>query len=344
MPLFRSKRSVPTPEPTVSHGSSNPMFISSGERLAALRSIVVWSLSTVAIGAAIGAWAYGPYFHISNVTVDGTKVVRGESVRTWVEHDIHRLRWLVVPQDHSILLSTKSLSRRLHDQINKRLSVESVTVTTPDRHSLAVTIVERQAVVVWASGDQRTTLDKHGVVIGPLTPTESAPYPLVEDQTKLPTPTDATIASPDLVKGFTTLSEEAKNIGLTVDRFILPVPRCVLSNTNTSTPPANTNTDELQNTNQINTKNSSLNTNTLSNQNGNSNSGVDLTIGTCQNATARLNASDIWLQVSKGPVIYFDRHQDLRQAMDAVRRAYEDPKNRTVRYIDARFPGRLYIQ
>lgn len=343
MSLFRSKRSVPTPEPTVSHGSTNPMFISSGERLAALRSIAVWTLSTVAIGAAIGAWAYGPYFHISSVTVDGTKVVRSESVRAWVEHDIHRLRWLIIPQDHSILLSTKSLSGRLHYEINKRLSVESVTVTTPDRHSLAVTIVERQAVLVWASGDQRTTLDKHGVVIGPLTLTESAPYPLVEDQTKLPTPTDATIASPDLVKGFTTLSEEAKNIGLTVDRFILPVPRCVLSNANSN---ANIPVTNSENTNSVNAniKNSNLNGNSNSNQNGNTNSGVDLTIGTCQNATARLNASDIWLQVSKGPVIYFDRHQDLRQAMDAVRRAYEDPKNRTVRYIDARFPGRLYIQ
>jgi hypothetical protein len=235
------------------------------------------------------------------------------------------------------------LSRRLHDAINKRLSVESVTVTTPDRHSLAITVVERQAVLVWLSGEGRTTIDKHGVIIGPVTPTESAPYPLVEDQTKLPTPTDATIASPELVKGFTTLSEEAKNIGLTVDRFILPVPRCVLSNDD---PNSNIPETNSANTNSINStiKNSNLNANTNNLQNGNTNSGVDLTIGTCQNATARLNASDIWLQVSKGPVIYFDRHQDLRQAMDAVRRAYEDPKNRTVRYIDARFPGRLYIQ
>jgi hypothetical protein len=316
------------------------MFESNAARLATIRSVAAWTIATVAIGGVIGAWMYGPYFTITNVQVDGTTVVRPDTVKAWVEHDIHRLRWFVLPQDHSVLLSTSQLSNRLHAAINKRLSVEMVTVTIPDRHSLHINIIERQAMLVWKSGEQRVTVDRHGVVIGPVDATAATNLPVVEDQTLLPTATDDAMLSPEVVKGFTTLDELARSIGLTVDRYILPIPRCVVA-PEPSTTNANTNSG-TQNSNTE--KNSTNSTNTTSAKNTNEKSGVEMTIDTCQNATARFNASDMWLQVSKGPVIYFDRHNDLHQAMDAVRRALEDTKNRTARYIDARFPGRIYVQ
>jgi len=312
------------------------MFGQDERRFAQVRSVAGLILLTLVLAAGVGYWLYGPYFRLRDVQVSGTTLVNPESVRAWVEHDIHRLRWLILPGDHSILLSTSSLSTRLRSAITKRLSVEKVEVEIRDRHQLAIHITEREPLFVWKSGESTATIDRNGIIIGVVKDGDQSDIPTVIDQTNLPIPTDQQIVQSEVINSFTTLEEERQKSGLAVEHYVLPHPTCVKKEEPVVLTNSSLDTNQASNTNSVEQE-------TNTNVSANVNSSVPVIV-TCDTPEARLASAEVWMKLKDGPTVYFDRYTDIRQAYSSVVRALQDPKNYQAGYIDARFSGRLFIK
>ena len=295
----------------------------------------------IVLASGIGYWLYGPIFRISSVTVSGTKLVDPNSVHAWVERYLQKPQWLIIPGDQSAVLSTTTIGNELHQAINQRLSVETVTVKKVNRHELAVTIIERQALFVWQSGSALATIDRNGIIIGPVESDQHPDLPQVVDETGLPIDTDSSVVKPEVISAMESIQGEAKNNNLDVDHLIVPHPQC------TETPEANTNAN--LNASEQSNSNASTNTNVNAGNeniqvNGNVNQGIPIpSIIICDTIEARSESQEVWMQLKGGPKVYFDRHENIAHAMQAVAQLLEDPKNRTASYIDARFEERIYI-
>ncbi len=335
MPLFRrsSRRNVPTPEAAPHHGSENPLFPRGDQPLVAqFRARVLWSFLAVLGCLFLGFVVYGPWLRVDSITINGTQALDPRSVKAVTAEIIDRQRWLIIPNRNMWLLSGRWLGDQLRHRISAKLSIEGVVVKKDYPHALTITIHERIAAWDWQTDTQKATVDRHGIVMSLIgEPTTS--LPVIIDQANPTLTVDRAVVRPEVASALETLAVEFSRHQLVIDHFILPVPTCptlVTPEPTTSFPIIN-----AANTNSIllNTNASPLTTNVQS-----------APQPPCNLEQLHASSQEIHLQLEHGPAVYFDRHENLPQAVNALVQVLAHPSAPITKYIDLRFGDRVYVQ
>ncbi len=336
MAFGKQKRIVPKPELIGPHQSATPMYVTEPGKWSAFRQQVITATVICLLVAGAGWLTYGPLFHITTVTVSGTRLITPKSVKTVTEQYLDRSRLLVLPNRTMWVLSVSGLQKDLETAIRKRLSIEGVTITKQAPHTINVVVAERTPVATWSNGTTFGSIDRQGVIID-MRATAVERLPLIVDASSALFTVDASVVKHEVMTAVQDLAGYLQTVNVPIQNFIIPVPTCpepvpVVTNTNI----ANTNSSIVNtNMNATNTNVSILNLNT----------NVTTTPETppCDVAALKFSSDEIRVQVEKGPIAYFDRHGDLQQAVQTLHRVMAMP-NENYKIIDVRFAGRAYVQ
>lgn len=337
------KRQVPEPVAPPQHGSPNPMFSEPSE-LQAFRWRIVGITAGILAVVALGYAVYGPWFAVRTVTVTGTRELNPASVKEVTMTELERWRWGIIPQKNLWLLSRKHLSVFLQNKIRERLSIEEVNVIKRNRHDLEIAIVERTPLAVWKTDQGQATIDRGGVIINSIA-VGSSSLPIILDEGNKPWKIDQQVLTEPVMKGFLTLHQTFTALAFAVESYRIPVPTCPsivvepeISNTNQ----ANTNSevDEVNVNGQTTTRNTNedfdeVNTNTQ---------GPTVVQTDCDKTALAKASQEIHVKLKDGPLVLFDRHQDLQLAVETVKRLLAEQANAGATYIDIRFQERVYIK
>lgn len=329
--FHQPKRHVPKPEPVGPHRSDNPLFrTESSADLPHFRLGVLMATGLVLLVIGAGGLAYGPWYRISRVTITGTRVINPASLRQASEQYLATRRWLVLPNRTLWVLSGHGLAQHLQRLIQRRLSIESVIVTKLWPAAITVTVAERTPVATWTNGTLFGTVDRHGVIID----TENQPVanlPLITDQNQQTFAVDTSVVKDEVISKMQELDRELAAGQLAVQTYLIPVPVCPVV-----VPTANTNTAAPV-TGSMNTNTNIPYPNpTVTNVNQ-----APLAIP-CDINNLRFNSQEIHVQLKDGPQVYFDRHQDLHQAVLTLKRVLSQPNQAALHVIDVRFGERVY--
>ncbi len=345
MALFQRqpKRTVPKPDLAGEHRSNNPLFPKPDEQqMASFRANVLWSFLGVLVIIGVGMAVYGPWLRVQAVTIKGTQALDPKSVKIVTNNLLDQRRWLVLPNRNTWVLSSRWLQDELQKQISQKLSIEGVVVQKEYPHSLTVTVRERIAAWRWSSAGQVGIVDLHGIVMS-LPTTSDAALPLVVDQGNPLLSIDRGVVREEVVQALNTINQSILRHNIKVTKYIIPEPTCptVLAPQPTTTFPSNTNSANVNSlpTNQ-NTNLAIINA-SVSNVNGDTNTSES---PPCDLAQLHYNSQEIHLELDKGPQVYFDRHQNLEQAVQTLVAVLAHPTAPITKYIDLRFGQRVYIQ
>ncbi len=320
------------------HGNKNPMFDQTPTSWSAFRQRVL-AITVGLIGLLIiGLVIYGPWFRIQTVTIKGTHDLNPASVKKVTETYLQGTHWGIIPNANLWLLPRRQLATYLEEKIRQRLSIEQVVITKHFRHGVEVTITERTPVATWSTTTAKGIIDRNGVIIT-LTD-QSQTMPLLVDQGDKPFTIGQTVLTGPVVSSVQQLHQAFQTAQLPVDRFIIPVPTCptvIVEPTNANTAPtSNTNSDEV-NTNSDLTNSMDTNTSEIV-------PGPQVERTNCNLADLAKNSQEIHAQLKNGPLVMFDRHENLTTAVNTVKRLITDKNNAGAVYIDVRFQERVYIK
>lgn len=345
MAFFSKKRKVPTPAEPIRHQSANPIFQSEEQAVYhQFRTTVLRATGFVLLAILIGAWLYGPWFRITEIQVSGTRLIVPSTVQSAAQRYIDRQRWLILPNRNMMVLSKKGLARDLTDRIRKRISIEGIDIVKTYRHTVRVLVRERTPVLLWSSGETKGTVDRSGVVIEIPPSTDASTLVSVRDEAKLPMPVDASVVKQEVVSKLVELAGNMASAHIEVETYLVPQPTCPIPvipvpdvNANINISVNNTNTSVL---------NANLNhTATITNV-ANGNFGIPDTsnIIPCDPEALRRDSQELHVQLVKGPVVYFDRHENLSHAVQTLKELLGNADNMRASYIDLRFEERAYIK
>lgn len=341
------KRQVPEPVGPPQHGSANPMFTATRELSAFRWRIVMITLGLLTIGL-LGYAVYGPWFTVRNIFVSGTHEINPASLKQVTAAELKQWRWGIIPQENLWLLSRQHVSSILFNKIRQRLSIEQVKVIKRNRHDLEIAVVERTPIAVWKTNQSQGSIDRTGVIINTLADTGG--LPIILDQGNKSWSVDQQVLTEPVMKAFITLHDAFTTLGFTVENYQIPVPTCPTKvvdpgdqNTNSTKTSENTNSNSSISSN-INEKVVINNVNT-SPTNGNTNISGPIVVQTeCDVAALAKASQEIHVKLKDGPLVLFDRHQDLKLAVETVKRLLTDQVNAGATYIDIRFQERVYIK
>ncbi len=349
MPFFsrQPKRSVPEPVKPPQHGAINPLRPDTSE-LDSFRGRILWSaVSILALGVLAYA-VYGPWFSVRTVTISGTRELNPVSVQAVTERYLDLWRAGLVPNRNLWLLSRRALSDALAKKIQTRLSIEEVRIVKKNRHDLEVVIIERSPVALWTSGDSRGTIDRTGVII--TTVNDLAGLPTIVDSGLKPFSVGDQVLTEPVMVGWKILNDAFVGSAIEIEQYRIPVPTCP---TKIITPevPRNINQAVEQNPpisglNLNSGEPTTVNTNaTNTNAEVNTNSQDPIVVQTdCDTAALAKASQEIHAKLKDGPLVLFDRHQNLELAVRTVKRLISDSANSGATYIDIRFQERVYIK
>lgn len=344
MAWSRPKRKVPAPQQPQSHQSDNPMFQSEATpAIKHFRAGVFTITGGIFFLAFLIYGIYGPWLRITKVTISGTHKLNPTSVANVSNRILDQYWGLVIPNRNLWLVSAPYIGRTLQKKIALKLSIESVQITKQFPHTLNITIVERLPYAIWQAGDQQVAVDKHGVVIE-TQPTETNGLIRVHDLNDTPVQIDSPVIAESVMNDIVRLNNIVKSTTLSVEEYQIPIPTCPIEpeaiNANTNGDLANTNVANTNTSQPLIVRTTNLNTS------GNVNAPIvnEPAPVTCDITQLRQNSPEIHLKLDNGPTIYFDRHQDLQQAVSTVQRVLQDPQNLSAQYIDVRFGDRVYVQ
>ncbi|GEM_PF-2105007 len=340
------KRRVPAPVAPPQHGSPNPMFAGSTEFSAFRWRIIGLTAGIFALGL-LGYAVYGPWFTVRTITISGTREINPVSLKQVAAAELKHWRWGVIPQENLWLLSRGHLSKVLAAKIRRRLSIEQVTVIKRNRHDLEIAVVERTPIAAWKTDQGQGSIDRTGMIITTLT--DAGGLPVILDEGNKAWAIDQQVLTGQVMKGFIALHDAFTTLGFTVENYRIPVPTC----------PTKVVEPEVENTNQtnqgevdsnINAVNNRSVTNANSNINGafsnqNTNTLEPTVVQTdCDKAALAKASQEVHVKLKDGPLVLFDRHQDLALAVQTVKRLIADSANSGATYIDIRFQERVYIK
>lgn len=336
------KRHVPEPVAPPQHGAPNPMFSASAELRNFRWRIIGITLGIMALGLLAYA-VYGPWFVVRNITISGTREINPVSLKRVAEQEVDRWRWGILPQRNLWLLSRRSLSNALEKKIRERVSVEEVRVVKKNRHDMEIVVVERSPVALWKTDLAQGTVDRTGIIIN--TVSTQLNLPTIIDQGNKSWKIGQQVLTEPVMQGFTILNETFVSLGIPVEYYQIPVPTCPTeiiqpTNTNQSNLTEGTNPDNNGNVSQTNASDTNSAVTTV-----NDNTNQPTVVRTNCDIVALAKASqEIHVKLKDGPLVLFDRHQDLKLAVQTVKRLLADKANAGATYIDIRFQERVYIK
>lgn len=348
------KRRVPPPEPMVSHRSDNPMF---GTRSAqqpqptsdwsGWRHRILLIFAGIVVAGSAVAVVYGPWLDVNSISIKGTVAIEPGSLQRVTESILSQRRWGIIPNRNMWLLSSTWLQHTLVAIIQTRLSIEGIEVVKTYPHDLKITVHERIPAFRWQSGSQLATVDRHGVVMSLSIASQDAQLPLVIDQAAPILNVDKHVVKEEVTLALDALLPQLTSRHIDWSNALIPVPTCptiaapeptttfpTTTETNTNTPATNDNANldinaPVANTNVSDTN---LNTNTV----------IQVP---CDLSALHASSQELHVQLKDGPIVYFDRHQDLNQAADALQVVLTRPNPTPIKtYIDLRFLPRVYTK
>lgn len=276
-------------------------------------------------------WAvYGPGWRIDQVEVQGTRIVEPSSVRRAAEMYLQARTWLIIPHRTSWLLSSHDLGQWLKKQISHRLSIEGVQIRKLGRHRIRATVIERVPLFVWTNGIEYGTLDHQGVIIEVVDPQRNNGLYQIIDSSHATFQVDGQVLTSDVVDRLVELQALLRTAQVSVDHFIIPLPSCPVSpviNANENAATTNTNTSLIVH--------QPMNVNNSTNRN--------IVQTTCDVAEARQASQELHVQIHQGPLVMFDRHEDLAEAVRTLKTLLGQSENQHAQYVDLRFEQRVYI-
>lgn len=331
------RRQVPAPSPTEPHRSANPLFSTPSSPWTSFRRRVY--VATVLSLAFLGLifLAYGPWFRITEVTVVGTRLLTPHSITTAAEAYLARPRLLIFPNRTLWILSAKQMTRTLEGQIRQRISIERLTIEKRAPRSLRIVVTERTPVATWTDGTVFGTVDRQGKIID-LQPAPVSNLPLVRDEAARGFTVDAGVVKPGVMDGLITLVTLLRQSNIVVKEFIIPDAPCPALKP--TVPTSNTNSTGSLNTNLGRT---TVNINTSLTEPSNTNQTTSPL--ECDRDALRFASQEIHALLEEGPRVLFDRHGNLSQAVQALRRVLAEGQGakKTVQ-IDVRFGERVYVK
>lgn len=336
MSAFRSpKRQVPKPDLVGPHNSVNPIF-DQPQDWSAFRSRVVGYTGLGLVVTALGFLIYGPWFAIRAVQVSGTRLLDPASIQRTTEKYLDDQRWLVLPNRTIWIVSAHGLSQYLEKQIRQRISIDQVTVEKKIPHKLNIVIAERTPVATWTNDTAFGSVDKEGKIIEMLAAADPN-FPIIRDENHKMFGVDTSVVKQIVIEGWQTLVGEMNKANIQVSEYRIPIPVCpppIIPETNT------------------NSSNTNLNTNTTTNKNVNTNTSAVLQNANvsipvarpCDQEALRYASQEIHAQLVEGPRVLFDRHADLKQAVQGLQRVLAERSTKVYKIIDVRFGDRVYVQ
>lgn len=358
MGLFsrQPKRTVPEPVKPPQHRAVNPSRSDQRELNAFRGRIVTITLMILALGA-LGYAVYGPWFVVQSVTISGTREITPSSVKAVTTDYLERWRYGSIPNNNLWLLSRKHLSEYLEKKIRERISIEEVRIIKRNRHDLEVVVIERTPIAVWKAGELQGSIDKSGTIINAVTENVGNLPVIIDSGEKKFTIGDQVLTKPAM-SGWKILNDAFTDSTLTVENYLIPVPTCpteiltpeeqaeMLLNQNINSsqnlPIKNLNTNSQEQTTANENVNGALNANANT---SNTNTIKPIVVPTDCDISALAKASqEIHAKLKDGPLVLFDRHQDLALAVQTVKRLLTNQENSGATYIDIRFQERVYIK
>lgn len=354
MSIFsRRKRTVPTPEVVRPHTAANPMFAPPEQSYHQFRWQVLGWTAAVFLLSGVGFIIYGPWYRIETVSARGTVVLNPRSVKHVADTYLNGQQWLVLPRRNLLLLNRQSTAKYLRTQIERRLSIEDVSLAKHGRHDLIITITERTPLFQWDAGQGTVgVIDRHGVVISMATLNSASKLPVVHDLNKISVGVNTRVAKPEVIDAIISVQQQMAAQNIPIESFAIPVAVCpvvappapeVLPNSNNNGNINGVNTNVLnRNTNQA----GELNSNQMANVNGFSNVNVNANAEPpCDLNAMRLASQEIRVKIKDGPDVYIDRHQSIQATIEILNRVLRtSTENMHATYIDMRFLERVYIR
>lgn len=339
----KPKRQVPEPVAPPQHGAPNPMFSTSND-LHDFR----WRILGITVGilaiTALGYAVYGPWFEVRNISVSGTRLITPVSLQQVAETELDHWRWGIIPQRNLWLLSRNHLSQVLQAKIGQRISIEQVNIIKKNRHDLEIAVIERTPLALWKTTQAQGSIDRNGVIISTIP--EAATLPTIIDQGNKPWAVDQQVLTKPVMDAFTILHNAFTMANMSVVEYRIPVPTCP----SVVVEPTDLNTNQVTNTSPTNDNLNSSNLNLTNNDNSNVavnnnlNTEPQVVVSDCDLAALAKASQEIHVKLKDGPLVLFDRHQDLALAVQTVKRLLADSSNSGASYIDIRFQERVYIK
>ncbi len=337
MALFRSqKRQVPKPDLVGRHQSANPMFEGTPDWSAFRTRVFGYTALGLAL-TALGFLIYGPWFAIRQVTVSGTRLLNPKSIQQAAEKYLDGQRWLVLPNRTIWILSSPGLSQTLEKQIRRRISVEKVTVEKKAPHDLHIIVAERTPVAIWTNGTSFGSVDKQGKIIEMRTALDASLL-TVRDENQTIFSVDSSVVKQEVMSSLQTLAGYLKPANIEVTEYLIPVTVCptpIVPAVNANTTATSTNVNSSVSNKNINIQKSILNQNV--------NQSLPVTLP-CDREALRYSSQELHARLKDGPRVLFDRHGDLKQAVQALQRVLSERANKVYKTIDVRFGDRVYVQ
>lgn len=121
------------------------------------------SFVLIALGVVLGAWMgvlfFHPYFRIRHISVTGTSNISPAALQETVTTALTRKRWRFLPYNNFFLLDKK----RITTVLKTKYPIETVTITMHFPNTVALTVTERLAFVIYDDGEQYTLVDEEGI-------------------------------------------------------------------------------------------------------------------------------------------------------------------------------------
>ncbi len=332
----RPRRSAPTPDPVIRHQSRNPMFNAAEPdqtQLKVFRHRVLKVFALTLCVVAIGLVVYGPWLRVTAVEVHGTHALDHDSVARVAANMLDSQRWLIIPNRNLWLLSSHQFSLSIRERISRRLSIEGVDVLKRYPHGLTLTVHERTPTWRWQSGGQLAIVDRQGIVMSLSVP-QNSNLPLVDDRGQPVLQIDQAVVKPEVTSSMAQIADHLNQAHLKVSSFLVPAPSCPITlepSTNPS-PATNSNVNLTNNSQDLELVHQTVN------------STVNINQSVCDLASLHQSSQEIHVQLEHGPEVYFDRHQNITEAVDALQRVLTDSHTNPKQYIDLRFLPRVYVQ
>lgn len=338
-----NKRRVPTPQLLPAHRSVNPMF-SNPEPTSAVdwaqwRQRILLILAGLIMLGSLGTVVYGPWLRVDAIDIKGTVAIQPQSLKTVTQTLLDQRRWLIAPNRNLWLLSSGWLAKQLRAEITRRLSIEGVEVAKNYPHGLTVTVHERTPAWRWQSGSQLAIVDRRGMVMS-LTDAGQG-LPLVVDDAAPILVIDQPVVKAEVSTAMLQLPSLLSRAQMKYTNFVIPAPTCPVIAAPAPTTSFQSNTNQIDNTNQTTPL-----VNAVTNANANiSTTNTEVTTPPCDLGALHQASQEIHVQLDHGPAVYFDRHQDLSQAVTALDLILRRPNASAIHsYIDLRFLPRVYTK
>lgn len=117
-------------------------------------------LLAVFFGVSIYILFFSPYLRITDIKIEGLQEISQEQVSGNTQSFLGEKYFNIVPKNNFIFISQKNIASLLTKDFKK---IRSVSVTKKFPNSINIKIEERQAMLVWCSGENCFLIDESGV-------------------------------------------------------------------------------------------------------------------------------------------------------------------------------------